>query len=304
MTMPSPSRPLLAAIERNRKKLWLHCYRMTGSRADADDLSQEAIARAIEREGSLADHANLDGWLARVATTVCLDHHRHERVKRRVTQLVDPLDLPDLAPGEQRESGPEGKAILRDDVRFAVMVALQHLSARQRAALLLHDVCDHPIEVVAQALRTNTNAAKAVLHRARTALAAARRHTDVDPVADRGVAERLVRAIQTRSVEAFTALLSEDVWGIVDGGGIVQTASKPTYGVRAVSRQFANANRRQPLSINAHLHRLNGEPAAVVTVPDLNNAFMASIHIETRHGRIAALRTIRDPRKLSHIASA
>lgn len=298
---PSPSRPLLAAIERNRRRLWLHCYRMTGNRTDADDLSQEAIARAIEREETLADHANLDGWLARIATTVCLDHHRRERVKRRVTDLVDPLDLPDLPAGETSEC-PEAATILRDDVRFAVMVALQHLSARQRAALLLHDVCDYPIELVAETLDTNPNAAKALLHRARTALAEARHRTDVDPVADAAVADRLVQAIGTRSIAAFTELLADDVWGVVDGGGIVQVATKPTYGARAVSRRFANADRRQPLPIAARVRMLNGEPAAIVTVPDLDNAIFASLHIETRAGRIAALRIVRDPRKLSHIA--
>ena len=42
---------LLAAIERNRRRLWAICYRMTGGAQDADDLCQEAIARAIERAG-------------------------------------------------------------------------------------------------------------------------------------------------------------------------------------------------------------------------------------------------------------
>ena len=55
---------VLAAVERCRKRLWAHCYRMTGRRAEADDLSQEAIARAIERAGDL--HApDAEGWLFR-----------------------------------------------------------------------------------------------------------------------------------------------------------------------------------------------------------------------------------------------
>src|SRR5262245_51192963 len=45
---------VLAAVERCRKRLWGHCYRMTGRRAEADDLSQEAIARAIERADAAA----------------------------------------------------------------------------------------------------------------------------------------------------------------------------------------------------------------------------------------------------------
>jgi DNA-directed RNA polymerase specialized sigma24 family protein len=47
----------LPDIGRNRRRLWAICYRMTGGVHDADDLSQEAIARAIEREDQLGASA-------------------------------------------------------------------------------------------------------------------------------------------------------------------------------------------------------------------------------------------------------
>src|SRR6185503_10751718 len=75
----SPATTVLAAVERCRRRLWAHCYRMTGRRSDADDLSQEAIARAIERAGELHDPAAVEGWLFRIATTECLDHLRRQR---------------------------------------------------------------------------------------------------------------------------------------------------------------------------------------------------------------------------------
>ncbi|HSQ04254.1 MAG TPA: sigma-70 family RNA polymerase sigma factor, partial [Burkholderiales bacterium] len=133
--MTSPE--LRAAIERSHQRLWMLCYRMTGKRDDADDLCQEAVTRAIERAERLTHFDHLDGWLVRIATTVCLDHLRHHRIERRVTELVDPLAIADLSPGSVFADGPEAATILRDDVRFAVMVALQHLPARQRAALIL-----------------------------------------------------------------------------------------------------------------------------------------------------------------------
>src|SRR5262245_61733809 len=115
---------VLAAVERCRKRLWAHCYRMTGSRTAADDLSQEAIARAIERAGDLHDGSAAEGWLFRIATTVCLDHLRRERRARALTELVDPVAFDDLpaAPAD-----PETTVVLRDDVRLAVVAALQHL---------------------------------------------------------------------------------------------------------------------------------------------------------------------------------
>lgn len=296
-----PSTSLLAAIERCRKRVWALCYRMTGSRTEADDLAQETMARAIEREPDLADRRSLEGWLFRIATTTCLDHLRRRVRMREVTALVDPLDLPDLEPGGTPVPEPEAAAILREDVRFAVVVALQLLSPRQRAVLLLHDVCDRPLDEVAEALGTNPNAAKALLHRARAALARARVRTDVDPVADRTVVERLAHAIETRSVEALTALLAEEAWGVVDGGGVVPAATKPSIGRRAVSRRWANALRRQlrDVTIACHVRPLNGEPAVVVTVPGLGP--FATVHVETRAGLVAALRVIRDPAKLAGV---
>src|SRR5437867_3104982 len=114
-----PSAELLATIERHRKRVWGLCYRMTGSRGDADDLSQEAIARAIERERNLAHREGLDGWLLRIATTVCLDHVRRLRIERRRSELVDPVEGPPLRSEDAAGRDPGAAVLLRDIVRVA-----------------------------------------------------------------------------------------------------------------------------------------------------------------------------------------
>ena len=286
---------VLAAVERCRKRLWAHCYRMTGRRTDADDLSQEAIARAVERADDLVDVGAVEGWLFRIATTVCLDHLRRERRARAVTELVDPVAFEDLA---APPPDPEASALLRDDVRLAVVTALQHLAPKQRAVLLLHDVCGLPLAEVASTIGTNGNAAKATLHRARAALGRARGRTDVDVPVDPEVVERLARALESRSVEALVALLADDVWGVVDGGGVVQVAKRPTFGARALLRRFANLVRRVPVPVACRVVRLNGEPAVLATIPSAGHAVFASVHVETRGGRIVAMRVVRDPAKL------
>jgi RNA polymerase sigma-70 factor, ECF subfamily len=298
---PNPTTTVLAAVERCRKRLWAHCYRMTGRRADADDLSQEAIARAIERAGDLADGAAVEGWLFRIATTVCLDHLRRERRVRAVTELVDPVAFDDV-PGPPAD--PESSALLREDVRLAVVAALQHLAPKQRAALLLHDVCGLPLADVAGTVGTNENAAKATLRRARAALARARGRSDVDVPVDPEVVERLARALETRSVEALAALLADDVWGVVDGGGVVRAARRPTFGARALLRRFANLARRTPVPVACRVVRLSGEPAVLATVPSAGGMVFASVHIETRGGRIVAMRVVRDPAKLVPLQEA
>jgi RNA polymerase sigma-70 factor (ECF subfamily) len=209
---------------------------------------------------------------------------------------VDPVAFDDVpaAPAD-----PEAATILRDDVRLAVVAALQHLAPKQRAVLLLHDVCGLPLAEVAATVGTNANAAKATLHRARAALDRARGSAAVDVPVDAALVERLARALEARSVDALAALLADDVWGVVDGGGVVPAATRPTVGARALLRRFGNLLRRVPLPVACRVVPLNGEPAVLVSLPTAGHTLFASVHVETRAGRIVAMRVVRDPGKLA-----
>jgi RNA polymerase sigma-70 factor (ECF subfamily) len=300
--MTPPSVQVLAALERNRRRIWAICYRMTGLRVDADDLAQEAAARAIERSDQVTEE-DATGWLLRLTTRLCIDHLRHKKIERRLTELVDPVDGAEWPVGDLAARAPEGAAVLREDIRFAVVVALQRLSSRQRAALILHDVCDRSMEEVAEVLGTNANAAKATIHRARVALAEARRHVDVDVPVDRQVVEQFARAIEAGAIDALTELLAPEVWGITDGGGVIQTSTKPNFGQRAVSRQWANAKRRLDQPVTTGLVLVNGEPAIVIRLAALPEVVVAVVHLETRQGRVLALRVNRDPSKIAMVAT-
>lgn len=291
---------MLAAIERTRKRLWAICYRMTGNRSEADDLCQEAIARAIER----ADQVTGDdptGWLLQLAVRVCLDHLRHRKIERRLAELVDPLDIPELSAGNVKDGDPEQVTILREDVRYAVVVALQRLTPKQRSAIVLRDICDCSLGEVAASLELNENAAKALLQRARVALANARRRERVDVPCDGSVVERFARAIEEGAIEQLTALLAENVWGIVDGGAVVQAAKKPSFGRRAVSRQWENGKRRLGQPVRAEIRRINGESAVVIRPLALPEVVVAVVHLETWEGQIVALRVNRDPRRTAYL---
>jgi RNA polymerase sigma-70 factor, ECF subfamily len=292
--------PLHAAIEQARRRMWAICYRMTGRAADADDLTQEAIARAIERVDQLRGD-DPTGWLLRITTTTCLDHLRRDAVRRRATELVDFVDLPGLAPGEI-VADPERAAILRDDIRYAFIVALQHVAPRQRAALILHDVCDRPLADVAEVLGVNENAVKALIHRARVSLAAVRRRDDVDVPVDTNLVEALARAVESGSLDALAALIAEDAWGVVDGGGVIAVTPEPSFGRDAVMRRFTNGWRRlDNVEMAAQVRARNGEPLVVVGIRGAPMV-VAIIQIETRDGGIVSLRVDRDPRRTATFA--
>jgi RNA polymerase sigma-70 factor (ECF subfamily) len=190
-------------------------------------------------------------------------------------------------------------------VRYAVVVALQVLNPRQRAALVLHDVCERSLAEVADVLAINANAAKALLHRARAALAEARRRDEVDTPVDAAIVEELARAVEAGALDRVAALLADDAWGIVDGGGIVPVAPGPSLGRDAVMRRFANAWRRLDAApLAAEVRRLNGEPSVIVRLAADLRIVVAVIHVETRARSIAALRIDRDLRRTARFAGA
>jgi hypothetical protein len=77
--------------------------------------------------------------------------------------------------------------------------------------------------------------------------------------------------LRYRQAPFLRALFASDVfWGVVDGGGLIPVATRPSVGRRAVARRFANALRRLgTATIACSVRRLNGEPAVLVTLPDL-----------------------------------
>ncbi|MGH9388977.1 MAG: sigma-70 family RNA polymerase sigma factor, partial [Vicinamibacteria bacterium] len=70
-----------------RKPLFGYIYRMVTGRADAEDLLQETLVRAIEQIASFRGEAPFKSWLFGIATHVSLDHLRRRKRWRVETQL-------------------------------------------------------------------------------------------------------------------------------------------------------------------------------------------------------------------------
>ncbi len=221
-----------AQAEPYRRELLAHCYRMTGSLHDAEDLVQETLLRAWKAYDRFERRSSLRTWLHRIATNTCLSalEGRGRRAlpvglggpsSDPTAELVERHEVAWLEPLPELTDHPADPSVVvgsRESVRLAFVAALQYLPPRQRAVLLLRDVLGWRSAEVAEAVGTTTTAVNSLLQRARSQLDA------VGPSADDQLAPpdspeaqdlltRYIAAFETydidRLVELFTA---EAIW--------------------------------------------------------------------------------------------
>ena len=179
-----------ASAEPYRRELLAHCYRMTGSLHDAEDLVQETFLRAWKAYDRFEGKSSVRTWLHRIATNTCLtalegrqrrplptglgapsSDPTAELVERTEVPWLEPL--PDVSDDPADPSDPSVIVSTRESVRLAFVAALQHLSPRQRAVLVLREVLQWKAAEVAEAIGASTAAVNSLLQRARSQLEAA-----------------------------------------------------------------------------------------------------------------------------------
>jgi RNA polymerase sigma-70 factor (ECF subfamily) len=208
-----------------RRELAAHCYRMLGSLQDAEDQVQETLLSAWRGIDGFEGRSSVRSWLYKIATNRCLDEirrrPRHGLPSDHGTPAPDPggpLAAPsellwvEPAPLGMAEGAPSAETVysLRESVQLAFVVALQHLPAQQRAAVILRDVLGWSAQEVAELLDTSVPAINSALQRARATLDA-RQRTPTDPATGDDIARRYIAAWEAQDIDALVALLHEDV---------------------------------------------------------------------------------------------
>ena len=190
-------------------------YRMTGSAADAEEITQESFTRALTSPPPDGVSRN---WLLSVAANLSRDRLR----RRKRAAYVGPW-LPSAVEAEADASDPESRYGLRESASFAFLLALEPLSLRQRAVLLLRDVFDLSVEETAAALEMSAGAVRVMHHRARAALA--------------GYDEQ--RAVPTRERLVLVRSALERLAAAVQGG--IRRRSRPSWRTRPRFTRTARA---------------------------------------------------------------
>ena len=292
-------------FQAQREFLWGFCYRVTGSAADADALVHEAFVRVLERPPMAGEWRPL---LARVAAASSIDALRLRQHRAYAGPwLPSPVDTGDAAsPPTVAADGANRCYDEVESMTLPFLLALEGLSPRQRAVLVLRSVLGCTVADTAQALDLTFGMVKSTLQQAERAMAPyeARR---VRPTRERQrdvarALRQLLERIQQYDGPGIAAMLSPTARALSDAGGEFVAPAAPVVGRERVTKfLLKRAERGAPTRYAFRM--LNGLPALLAEVPApaaWAQRFVFQIDVDA-DGRIGELHTILATRKLAAV---
>lgn len=302
---PSPLARAHRYEQDHARRLHALAYRMLGSRAEAEDIVQEAWLRWAGVEESSVQHTS--AFLSRVVTNLCLDKLRLA-VSQREHYVGVWLPEP-LLDGEDRFGwvpSPETQAEFAQDVSVAFMLALERLSPLERAAFLLHDVFDLDYGEIAGHIGRSEVACRQLISRARKNVKSQHARREVAQEERDRLLGAFMHAVRSRDVSALVRLLAEDAVLLADGGGQVSAVPRPLHGRVRVARAFIGfsqmpgnrAWRLVPATVN-------GLPGCLIVDDLAGGQLVQTIALAPASqcsGQIGAVYVQRNPDKLRAIA--
>jgi RNA polymerase sigma-70 factor (ECF subfamily) len=285
----------VAAFEAHRPALIGLAYRMLGSRAEAEDIVQDAYLR-----WHAADRAAIEEprrYLGTIVTRLCLDRMKSAQARR---EIYVGQWLPEPVVDENFDDGNAGD--MAHDISVALMLLLERLSPLERASFLLHDVFGLDFAEVARALGRGEAACRQLAARARAHIEAGRPRFDASPEEGRRLATAFQAAAASADTNALVQLLADDAVLYTDGGGKRAAALNPIHGADKIVRFFEGIARKDPgLAGVAARHAIVNGMAGLVLHED--DGTVDTMAFEHRDGRIVAIYVVRNPDKLQHVRS-
>lgn len=279
-------------------------YRMLGSRAEAEDIVQEAWLRWAEVDESTVQHAG--AYLSRLVTNLCLDKLGSAAARREHyvgVWLPEPL----LDEEAGWSPSPESQAEFAQDVSVAFMLALERLSPLERAAFLLHEVFDLDFDEIARRLERSPAACRQLASRARKHVSADYARREVEQEERDRLFGAFSEALRSFDVEALARVLTEDAVLLADGGGKVSAVPYPLHGAALIAKTFIGFA-RLPGSRDWRLQpaRINGLPGCLI-IDGASGRLVQTVALApsaAEPGRIGAIYIQRNPDKLRGVMAA
>ncbi len=280
----------LSIFDDSRPRMFGIAYRMLGSVAEAEDIVQEAWLRWQQTDRSVVH--NPGGFLTTMTTRLAINTADSARVRRETyvgPWLPEPVDT---------SADPTLGAERAEAVEAAVLVLLERLPARERAAYILREAFDYDYSTIATTLETTETNTRQFVSRAKKHLASKRREP-VDAAQVRALLEAFLVAARSGDLAALERVLTDDVVSVSDGAGMVaRAARRPVVGRDKVARFVAGFAAFFWTDTTLVWLTTNGAPSVLISRRDEP---IAVLSIDSSTEGIEQLRWVMVPDKLAHL---
>lgn len=156
--------------ERYLDRVFGYVVRRVPQREDAEDITCEVFAAAVQSLPTFRGESSLFGWLIGIARRKIADHLRHTRQRQEIREADLPPDQPSPFVEVDWTEDLPGDFLQREEVARAVRRAVAQLPDAQREVLLMRHVEGLSIHEVSHALGRSEDSVKALLRRAKATL--------------------------------------------------------------------------------------------------------------------------------------
>jgi RNA polymerase sigma-70 factor, ECF subfamily len=280
-------------FEPHRPRLYGIAYRMLGSRADAEDIVQDAYLRWHRAPAD--EIRSAEAWLVTAVTRLCIDRLRAAQTERQAyvgPWLPEPFVNEPVPPADASTE-------LASSLSVAFLAVLERLAPEERAAFLLHEVFDSDYSEIAQILGKSEAACRQIVSRARKRVREDRPRVQVTEAARRAVLDKFVNAVMSQDKAALMQVLATDVTWVSDGGGKAKAARKAVHGSDHVARFIMGVIGRYAPRVQLSPITVNGESGLALYG---DGSLVSVISVVTDGVRILDVYTVVNPDKLRAIA--
>jgi RNA polymerase sigma-70 factor, ECF subfamily len=272
-----------------RPAMFALAYRITGNRADAEEIVQDAFVRLHNAAPGDAVRS-LKAYLATITARLSLNRLRDQRARREAyvgEWLPEPLPTGDEP------------AMRAEDVSFALPTMLERLSPLERVVFVLRNAFDLTFDEIAPAVRRDAVACRKIFSRARARIVEERPRFTVDRERHRSLLRGFMDAARGGDMARLVSLLDDDVVLRGDGGGKALAIRKPVIGSAAVAHFVIAVTRTLPADASYDESELNGAPGLVLKA---GGRPVVAILIDTDGERIRSIFAVANPDKLAALA--
>jgi RNA polymerase sigma-70 factor (ECF subfamily) len=269
-----------------RPAMFALAYRITGNRADAEEIVQDAFVRLHSVSPSEAIRS-LKAYLTTITARLSLNRLRDQRA-RRETYIGE--WLPEPLPTEDEPS------VRAEDVSFALVTVLERLSQHERVVFVLRSAFDFSFEEIAPIVGRDVAACRKLYSRARAHVVEQRPRFPVDRERHRALLRGFNDAARSGDTAKLAALLADDAVFHGDDGGRGFAPKRPIVGSLAVAKFVIAVTRRQPEHTSVSEIELNGGPGLILRIGERP---IVAILLETDGEQIRSVFAIANPDKLA-----